>query len=587
MRKIMKNKAGGEKFLLQASAFLFLLGFLLYVAPPEALAEQLDPCDAAHTYPASRTKTQLVNTQTNQPMGNSYFDVYRTGSKILDVDVAIDLLDTTILKVYLNGVLLGTMESYNFDGQEHWALFVWDESAPVVRVGDEIIITKDVVPLFTGKFVRQSYDWGYVGGYVRHTVGPWYSECSTLRGYIYLPNSIYRRYLLISPRVLTPVPVTRITVNGPSFYPGGIGDEIAEVPIVSSAPSNQIPTWYRTTANNDSIGLSVEQYQQLRQGLLTINVFTAQHPSGFSQIPLKIFLLNASGDFEGDGQADLAVFRPSDQNWYLLYSSNNEFHSVRFGLPTDKLVIGDYDSDGKTDITAFQIDNPDYPGLGVWQILNSASGNMSTIRWGLFDDIPLSMNIDGNNTSDLAVFRPSNGTWYILRMGDIIKPRTGDIAPQNGINYRIIQWGAAGDKPLAGDFNADGIDELVAFRPANGDWYIYDDVTATYQVLHWGANGDIPIARDFDGDARADLAVYRPSNGTWYIRSSLDNSLIARQFGVNGDIPVPADFDKDGATDIAVFRPSNGTWYVIHSSNNLFVASQFGANGDVPAMGQR
>jgi hypothetical protein len=218
--------------------------------------------------------------------------------------------------------------------------------------------------------------------------------------------------------------------------------------------------------------------------------------------------------------------------------------------------------------------------------LNSSNNNVNTIQWGLSTDIPLSMNIDRNNTSDLTAFRPSNGTWYIQRMGDIIKPRTG-AAPENGVNYRIIQWGAAGDKPLAGDFDADGIDELVAFRPTSGDWYIYNDVTHSYQVLHWGATGDIPVAKDFDGDARADLAVYRPSNGTWYIHSSLDDSLIARQFGLSDDIPVPADFDKDGVTDIAVFRPSNGIWYIIHSSDNSFFSAQFGLTGDIPAMSPR
>lgn len=587
MRKIEKNKVNGEKFLRQASVVLFLLGLFLFSAAPKALAEQLDLCHAANSYPVSRTTAHFFHPETGQAIGTSYYEIWRTGRRQLYGYILIDLPDSSVLKAYLNGTFLADMERFDDTGiGEHWTFFIDPNSTPTVKAGDTLTITKNGEPYLSSRYVRRQYDWGFVGGFVRHTTMFHYA-CSRARGYIYLPNSIYRRYLLINPRVLTPSPVTRITVNGPSFYPGGIGEEIADVPIVSSTPSIEIPNWIATTANNDSIGLSEAEYQELRQGLLTVNVFTEQHPQGFSQIPIEIFLLNASGDFEGDGQADLAVFRPTDRNWYLLYSSNNQFQSVSFGLPNDRLVIGDYDSDGKTDIAAYQTDNPDYPGLGVWQIRNSSGNNLRrSIQWGLPDDIPIAMDIDRNNTSDLAIFRPSNGTWYIMRMGDIIKPRTLG-APENGVHYRIIQWGMAGDKPLAGDFDADGVDELVAFRPSAGDWYIYNDVTRTYKVVHWGANGDIPMALDFDGDARADLAVYRPSDGTWYIQNSLDNSVTAKQFGTGSDIPVPADFDKDGVTDIAVFRPANGTWYVVHSSDNSFAASQFGLNGDVPAMGQR
>ena len=268
----------------------------------------------------------------------------------------------------------------------------------------------------------------------------------------------------------------------------------------------------------------------------------------------------------------------------MQFSSTNQVQTVNFGLATDKLVVGDYDSDNKADITTFQTDNPNYPGKGVWQILQSSDNSLRTVQWGLSGDIPLAINIDRNNTSDLGVFRPSNGTWYVYRMGDIIKPLADNFGGQTILT---IQWGTIGDRPLAGDFNNDGIDELIAFRPSEGNWYIYDYANNNYQVLHWGLNGDIPIARDFDGDGKVDITVYRPSEGTWYIRSSLDNSLIVRRFGLSEDIPVPADFDKDSVADIAVFRPSNGTWYILRSSDNSFFAAQFGLNGDIPAVAQR
>ena len=266
-------------------------------------------------------------------------------------------------------------------------------------------------------------------------------------------------------------------------------------------------------------------------------------------------------DFDGDGKADISVWRPDQSIWYILRSSDNSLYFPQWGQTTDKLVPADFDGDGKTDVAVWR------PADGYWYINGSTNG-FSAQQWGLNGDTPVAGDYDGDSRADLAVVRPSTFTWYLQRTTS---------------GFQAQQWGTTGDTLVPGDYNGDGKTDIAVWRPSDGFWYIRNsDGTSRFQ--QWGISEDKPVPGDYDNDGMIDLAVWRPSSGTWYVLRSSDSQFIARQWGESTDVPAAADYDGDGKTDIAVWRPSTGIFWIYRSSDAAVVAQQWGGASfnDVP-----
>jgi subtilisin-like proprotein convertase family protein len=271
-------------------------------------------------------------------------------------------------------------------------------------------------------------------------------------------------------------------------------------------------------------------------------------------------LPHTKGDFDGDGRTDVSVFRPSEGNWYLNQTVAG-FGVVNWGLNGDLPAPGDFDGDGKTDFAIFRpqadASQPDF------YVLNSNGFTYSGFSWGLPGDVPVIEDYDGDGKSDITIFRSSNHTFYVLRSSN------GSV-----LTYSNILSGT----PAAGDFDGDGKGDFATYS-VNGWFLAQSNINyATLTFTRWGADGDKPVPADYDGDGKDDFAVFRPSDRTWYIRQSSAGNLFV-QFGLSDDIPVPGDYDGDGRADIAVYR--GGTWYINRSTSGILI-TQFGLNSDVP-----
>ena len=259
------------------------------------------------------------------------------------------------------------------------------------------------------------------------------------------------------------------------------------------------------------------------------------------------------------------VEEPAAFSFYVL-AATGAAATQQWGAPGDRPVPADYDGDGRADLAVWR---PRQGALeGIWYVVRSADGGVVAQQWGAAaaGDQPVPADYDGDGRVDIAVWRPEQGVWYVLRSSD------GQTASP--------AWGAPGDRPVPADYDGDGRVDLAVWR--DGAWFIVSSRDGSTRGETLGEATDVPVPADYDGDGRADLAVWRPATGEWLIVGSRDGALMRRQWGVPGDLPVPTDYDGDGRADLAVWRAATGEWWIAGSRDGAVTHRQWGAPGDVP-----
>lgn len=200
----------------------------------------------------------------------------------------------------------------------------------------------------------------------------------------------------------------------------------------------------------------------------------------------------------------------------------------------------DFNNDQLTDIAFFN--------NGTWKITDQ-----SDVTLGEAGDIAAPADYDGDGKTEPAVFRPSEGKFYLP-------------------GGKVVALGKAGDIPVCGDWDGDGFADVGVYRPTTLTWYING-----MDSIRFGNKNGIPVPADYDGDGKLDVGIFRTDNSLW--QTSLGNIPLQVKH-TPGDIPVPADYDGDGKAEMALYRPGTGEWLI-----DFDAPVQFGQPGDIPVPG--
>lgn len=195
----------------------------------------------------------------------------------------------------------------------------------------------------------------------------------------------------------------------------------------------------------------------------------------------------------------------------------------------DKYAIGDFDADGSDDVFSANPNGWSHlhhyeNGSGDFSNFysNNGSGNLHWWHIGGADKY-VAGDFDGDKRDELLAINP-NGYAHLMQYsgGSWSSPWV------NGGNGAIHLWSiGAPDRYLAGDFNADGKDELLAINPVNGwshtirfdanGWQWLAGNNGAGQMAYWlyGAN-DWYLPGNFTGGVQDRLLNINP-NGWWHL----------------------------------------------------------------------
>ena len=237
---------------------------------------------------------------------------------------------------------------------------------------------------------------------------------------------------------------------------------------------------------------------------------------------------SVSASFLDAHRAAIGIFRPSTGEWFLDANGNGIWDGCTvdlclgpFGGNGDLPVVGDWTGAGMVNIGVFRpataewlLDvngNGQLDGCNVDRCLRSSGSRPSA-------SLPIVGNWRGPGVAMIGeVISGRTPNWYLDLNGDgIIGNCNPDACPKFPSDN--------GDLPVSGDWNGTGTSNIGIFRPSTGEWFLDSNGDGQWKnckfdkcLKSFGEVGDRPITADWTGDGRAKVGLYRPATGEWFL----------------------------------------------------------------------